>query len=1041
MTLSISQLRERVVPESGFFAIEQIGDSIIRSTRRAGDLPFAVYYFDIGQKLPDTLTTLTKYQDQVIGHRYFEGKKSLQWNNYLYFLISPERFASNEVRKAKELIEQDRTYARKFVIVEDEIDAVVTPPVVTPTRPTPQINVLSVWTERLIEAGLDEAILGENDLPKRLHLIETATSRSTPRPMPATRLSQVKRPPFIRSLKLKTFRDYPRLPNLDFATVNLIFGSNASGKTSLLEAIELFYCGRNKRNPSASQPYELLAVLADGKTEKATNNRTLKLFRDRNLTWYGQPEIKTHNLYLRFAQFNFLDTDAAVDLARDDGSISRIEEDLSRLLVGPDASKIWHDIERVFEAVSSKLRELKPLKTQVIAELATLEKQLAESRSIPRKSDSIRERLDEMLRHIGWKTSGESEDFAKGLVGPLSELASLAQQASAIDWTDSPVSFDGLTDYSRETKAIIDDTEPDIARLEVLLGNLVSLAAANRNDLAALGIANEASLLIDRGMPKRLAQRSEDQLSLDRYSEWIAGFDENLITVLSGEHFEMTIVTCHETAVSKRSDLEASLMKVKEEHSRFVSLRDQAISLGQELRQIAQRIIEVSAEPDECPLCHTRFEPGELEKHLNVGVDKHLEATAQALLTELRKREGEVQRATAIEAASRWLKTFSEKAALAEDVSVRLVLAEVETARRTLEETRVRLEALSRELLAFESEGLSGMDLEEMSLRLRQFGYPLVELSRESLERAVTEIEHNLAISSKKLQTERDEANKLQQNLGTTLGSAEVGAPEFTFQDSKAAVSRMKEKITTTESLLSKLGRLFISFPWPGRKPLAELAVEAESVRDVAAELHATLGQEEQYLTTLSTSIARKGQLEQQREKLIGQIGRFERAHSTLKDLRREHSLTDAMKVALEQNRASIELIFSRIHSPAEFRGLGSTWRTLVRKADGSEAQLSEISTGQRAAFALSIFLAQNAQLSDAPPVVLIDDPIAHIDDLNSLSFLDYLREVVLTGQRQIFFATANDKLATLFERKFDFLGPDGFRRFNLPPHPFVANA
>ena len=92
---------------------------------------------------------------------------------------------------------------------------------------------------------------------------------------------------------------------------------------------------------------------------------------------------------------------------------------------------------------------------------------------------------------------------------------------------------------------------------------------------------------------------------------------------------------------------------------------------------------------------------------------------------------------------------------------------------------------------------------------------------------------------------------------------------------------------------------------------------------------------------------------------------------------------------------------------------------------------MTEISTGQRAAYALSIFLAQNSQLTNAPPVVLIDDPIAHVDDLNALSFLDYLREVALLGTRQIFFATANDKLATLIERKFDFLG-NGFKKFAL---------
>jgi hypothetical protein len=57
--------------------------------------------------------------------------------------------------------------------------------------------------------------------------------------------------------------------------------------------------------------------------------------------------------------------------------------------------------------------------------------------------------------------------------------------------------------------------------------------------------------------------------------------------------------------------------------------------------------------------------------------------------------------------------------------------------------------------------------------------------------------------------------------------------------------------------------------------------------------------------------------------------------------------------------------------------------------------------------------------------------PIAHVDDLNALSFLDYLREVAVRGKRQIFFATANDKLATLIERKFDFLGAD-FKKIAL---------
>jgi DNA repair protein SbcC/Rad50 len=138
------------------------------------------------------------------------------------------------------------------------------------------------------------------------------------------------------------------------------------------------------------------------------------------------------------------------------------------------------------------------------------------------------------------------------------------------------------------------------------------------------------------------------------------------------------------------------------------------------------------------------------------------------------------------------------------------------------------------------------------------------------------------------------------------------------------------------------------------------------------------------------------------------------------------------MQTALRRNRSTIEAIFGRIHSPPDSSGRGEQLGTLVRKLDGTEASLSQISTAQRSAFALSIFLAQNSQLRTATPMLVIDDPIAHFNDLNSLSFLDYLREIVLAWGRQVFSATANHKLAELFSRKFDFLGIEEFCRIEL---------
>lgn len=1023
MTLSISEVRDRVAAR--FPDVEEVDDSVLRFTRRAGKAPFAVYYLDIAQDLPGTPESLTKYQDRVIGSHYFEGTKSLQWSNYVYFVTTADRLASSEVRKAKDLIEGDRSYARKFVISEEELDSVLTPVVIAPADATPRANVLSVWIDRLVEAGLDGAILSDEDLPTRLTLIESSTGKPRAAKVPR-RTVDIKPAPFIRSLQLKEFREFPLIRNFNFGAVNLIFGPNGSGKTCLLEAIELFYCGRNKRNPTPTHSYELAAVLADGRMEKATANRSLQTFRDRNLAWYGQSEVKTTHLYQSFAQFNFLDTDAAVRLSE---SATSIEEDLSKLLVGPDASKTWRDIERVHDAVAGKLRELRPVEMQIKEELAVLAQRQKEAADIAHESDAIRARLESMIRRIGWGVAqGDNEKFAASLVESLSELVPVAQQAVALAWVSSPVSNSGLVEYCREAKVTTEKADAALPRLEVVRRNLTRLAEASKRGGEALKLAKQAMQLVDAGVPVRATDISNLQSAVATHSGWLAGLEENALAVFSGVDLDAELAAHHDSLNVRRATAEKLLVSSQEEYASFAKLRDQSLNLAQELREIAAKILKNSAKPDECPLCHTQFGPGELAKHINVGVDdEHLEALGRTLITQLREREGAVREATALEASSSWLKKFCERAGLPANISVRSALAEVENSKRTLADARNRLDALKKETVALEAQGLSVTRMIEISAQLRDVEYPLTDVSREAIDRLQVTINRDLAVSSATLEKERKQADELQRSLEVSL-SLEQSA----VQDIKAAQSRLKERLATTQSLLAKLRTFSSSFPWPGGRPLAELIVEAESVRKVAAELGVAIARERQAKAAHAESAKRKELLGRRLGELGLRLKRFTEAEVALDKLMKEHSLTDAMKATLQQNRAAIEAIFSRIHSPAEFRQLGSSLVTLIRKENGREASLSEISTGQRAAFALSIFLAQNAQLTVAAPVVLIDDPIAHVDDLNSLSFLDYLREVALTSKRQIFFATANDKLATLFERKFDFLGAEDFRRFNL---------
>jgi exonuclease SbcC len=1022
MSLNIAQLRKRVGDRYADF--EQVDDSILRFTKKAEGRAFAVCYLDIAQQLPATPESLTSYQDRVIGKRYFDDGKSIQWNNYLYFVTSRDRLATNETRQAKELIERDRTYARKFVISEEELDSVLIQPVIEIADVGPRTNVTSLWMERLTEAGLDQAITVDENLPRRLALIEASKVApikpvKQPKPKPV-----VKAPAFIRSLNLTAFRKFPLQRGFDFGTVNLIFGSNATGKTSLLEAIELFYCGKNKRNRDENPTFELDAVLADGRTEKADSDRTLQEYRNRNLAWYGVSEVKTAKLYASFSQFNFLDSDAAVSLTE---STAHIEEDLARLLVGSDASKLWETINRVCEAVSAKLNDLRAPEKQMADEISDLQKRITEAAGIKQESDSIRIRLGQMTDRVGWKSTHSNETIATILLEALAELIPVAQQASALSWTSSPVSIDGLAAYCREARITSETSTTDFNRLEELQRGQKRIADAINRDRTAVDLGQQAKRIVEAGVAERIAERTRHQTAIATHSGALAGLDADSLRALSKTSSDITVAVCHQRATAARAAAETLLAKQKKEYADFTKLRAKSLNLMQELRETAGRVLENASNPDQCPLCHTQFEPGGLTAHMNLGVDEHVEAAGQKLLNQIRQQEKAVDDAVVVETVSNWLNGFCAAARLTTGISVASALAEIQRVAKTLTDAQARVKVLDNELGSLEGQGFSAVKLDEILSQLRRAGFRIAESSRESWDEFLSKLDADLTKSIQSLEAETKLADELQQSLQVRFPS-----PETSINSLKSALSRLNERVATTANIQAKLNGFAESFPWPGNKSIAELVVEAESIRKVAAELHVAVGRETQARTSYAASTKRKEDLDKQLAVLRSRIKRLTEANSVLQDLIANHSLSEAMESALQENRGSIEAIFARIHSPAEFQGLGTQLATLIRKENGEVSALSQISTGQRAAFALSIFLAQNAQLMSAPPVVLIDDPIAHVDDLNSLSFLDYLRDVALTGRRQIFFATANDKLATLFERKFDFLGPEDFRRFDL---------
>lgn len=159
----------------------------------------------------------------------------------------------------------------------------------------------------------------------------------------------------------------------------------------------------------------------------------------------------------------------------------------------------------------------------------------------------------------------------------------------------------------------------------------------------------------------------------------------------------------------------------------------------------------------------------------------------------------------------------------------------------------------------------------------------------------------------------------------------------------------------------------------------------------------------------------------------------LQNALNVLKDIQANHSLDSGLSDFFSKHFTAIQKIFSRIHAPNELR-LAADHSGALERIFGDTFQrvsVGQISTGQRAAFVLSIFSMLNLSLRNAPPIMLIDDPIAHVDDINCLSYLDFIADVAESGRRQIFFATANEKLGNIFEKKLGYLD-DGLRVIDM---------
>lgn len=1006
-----------------FSHLEEITPDFFCATDKYHDKPYAIRYFDLSDNISSRSKGLNEFLENALGEEYFDEERpvDLRWNNYVYFITSDGNQQDNAFLRAKSIIESNREYARKFVITETDLPKILMASPRDADMPAaPMQDLLGTWLKFLNRQQLGYLLdfsltapeivrrVGKGELRKLEQAIRVGE-------LNAPELDSINHP--IQNLVKTGFRQLPKDGEFQFGShVNLITGPNGNGKTSLLEVIEYLYCGSTCRNGKPSTHTNIKASLTDSKETLETDSKKTapKRLKARNLGWYGKTDVKGNSLATSFARFNFMDTDAAIRVSIEDTS-EQLSENITQIVLGAEASKASNQINRINSELEKQFKTDEKEKQQLIEKIHLLQEESEALKAMTKQSDTVFQHLKQHLHRIHWIEGPENADLQS--INTLTEsLATANHQCKLLEGSN-------LEDLNKRRL--------ELKTHGLSLLTLVEKVSNLEQELKVFDLRKEEMAQKRKLFEELQTYSGSDLLVLDQKQKeltaTINGLKSSLPDLqridliddqLANLPLEIALSETDTKLTKLRAEKAETLVRVEErEHhqSALEALRDQLIST-------ATKILESSANKDQCPLCLSQFEEGQLM--IRVATDVVGDSAPRSVdmrnkLEALKTRVSDLQHTKSL------LTSLISYCGDAANVTCTLGLSTIEADQQKLLERMNSLETVTSKITDNTESGREVSRLKELLeyLVITEFTPNKLDGFLQSLHNESTKLTD--VISNKK--TVLDGTNQQISSLAEKVGLPKSSTAAILDKTITMERKRCDQKIAAAAQLAGLLK------PITGFSTIA-LSHQINEARDMASKLITTLKQEEE---TNSRSQKLGQQIKAMEESLTeiqATLKHLSQARDAVsKILTGPKSLESIKHDLLTKNTTIISEIFSKIHFPNEYDFCIEDGETkLIHKASGESRKLTEVSSGQRAAFALSLFLTMNKTLDNGPRAMLLDDPISHIDDINMLSFLDYLRELAIDGSRQIFFSTPNTKLASLFRHKFGFLGANEFRELRM---------
>lgn len=1018
--------------------------------------------------------TYHDFEDKNISPLFFNLEGDLSWNLYIVFVLSEDDFSKCEPHR-KSLVERGMRYGRKYIIRRSEIINFFPIANLKGTdKKIHKVHPLRNWLEILEPEGLAFTLdtFSRRNVESYIarEYVEDTIDKYTV--VLDEQESEYKKTPM--TLKSIQFGDkfrphcWPQNQSIEFSKVNLLEGANGAGKTSILEAIELAFTGellRNKLSSSqVSEEWDGRIEILEDEIKELVGNPSSLIQRDREKKYYqftARERTRRRLLNQFYHRYNYFTSE---DIFRHCYTNERhdFKNEFGRIIFGDELALYEENMKRYkdeFDLVSKRYEtEMGLLRN----ELSDLEKKIKDedeliNSKITVKLPVIKEMVTKVWGYYPLYEEGCSRKellrWIEGLYTHLYKVENISRPLKdvAVEGGGNVVQLQEIDRKTRLHQEELEKLHKELLDKEVQLPNLSELESTliemQRKVTEIKSHEDELIQKLEYVRSKNIIFDDEHKRNRRKaLNEGILSHQKNILESrhLKQKWFHITKYEFEYEDESRAKKRLKSLNKQKQKiHSKLehVISEIQAIEVKQDayqnmiskLKALGQTFTHEHPNESICPLC------------------KHDHGSAQILQAQINKDLVQDQdRLKLLRVEEVALKSNSSIL----DEKITYITEQI----KALKETQKAYEDLKgiEQFLTFEisddlpapkriiecftllSDQIKNMKKEiedwigEVEF-LEKNGFTLETIARvEELLLEVANQEFSEINSANVIETLEKNLNEKKREKSQLIQKCEeiklkiehfkkvADETKTKKMDIEQDLIRNQNQKNLMDQTFNVLSQLRESGIFIGDNDLfTEFYTSVFLLFEEVKELFDIL-QSNDHLTE---KLKKKQQLKEKLNKFDNEQSQCKKA---IKTLERVQPLGNYVQDFMNENISMINDIFLRLHTPQDFTSLELDEEEEIvayRKYDKSErCTINQMSTGQRTALILSVFFVMHLSMETAPNILLLDEPVANMDDLNVLALIDFLRQFTLTRNTQIFFTTANPHVSNLFRRKFSIL-------------------